>query len=475
MSETVKFEYPAELTYCNPIPLPDYPIGRCCFDPTHHHRADYRETADPSVLYEDGKWYLYPSCGMVYYTEDFINWKHQKMEPYDCGYAPTIVKHNGKYYLTACSSALYVSNSPLGPFKSLGNFKKPDGEYIYTDDPMLFSDDDGRFYLYWGCGGAISGAELDANDPMQFITEPEILFPYDTVNHEWERMGEWNEDPTYSWIEGAWMYKYNGTYYLTYSAPGTEWISYAMGAYKSKTPLGPWEYMETSPFLKKKSGLVRGPGHGSIVDGPNGTRWAFYTICVCYGGNFERRIGFDPIGFDENGNIIPTEASEIPQLVPGFKKDPHIDNNAGLIPLTQMKFCQSSSNAPGRDSIYAVDDSILSWWQPAADDKEPTLTVFLSEKGLDIASVRLIWRDVGLNALGGILPGPFGYRIEAMDMNENWVCVLDKSDNDVDMAVDYQPLKTMRAKNVRIKITKKPDNIEPGLISFTVFGNRKPD
>ena len=75
--------------------------------------------------------------------------------------------------------------------------------------------------------------------------------------------------------------------------------------------------MKTSPFLSKRYGLVKGPGHGSLVEGPGHTLWFFYTCMVCYEGSFERRIGFDPVGFDEDGDIIPTQASEIPQWIPG--------------------------------------------------------------------------------------------------------------------------------------------------------------
>ncbi|MBE6562388.1 MAG: hypothetical protein E7660_01485 [Ruminococcaceae bacterium] len=473
MAERIEFSVSPEKTYCNPIPLPDYPIGRKCYEESFSHRCDYRETADPTVIYEDGKWYLYPSCGMVYITEDFIHWEHRRMEPYDCGYAPTVVKHKGRFYLTACSTSLFVSDTPDGPFERVGDFTLPSGEYIYVDDPMLFSDDDGRLYFYFGCGGDIKGVELDTDCPTKLLSEPSVMFSYDTENHEWERMGDFNEDPSYSWIEGAWMYKRGDTYYLTYCAPGTEWITYAMGAYKSKSPLGPFEYMETSPFISKRYGLVRGPGHGCLVDGPNGTLWAFYTCCMCYGGNFERRIGFDPIGFDENGNIIPTEATEIPQLAPGYNKAPHLGNGAGLIPLTQRKSCHSSSEAPGRDSLYAVDDSMITWWQPSSDDPEPTLTVKLGEVGFRTASVRLIWRDVGLDIKKGYLPGPFGYKIEALDKDGEWICVLDKSDNKTDMCIDYLPLESVIATEVRLKITSHPENIEPGLINFTVFGTAK--
>ena len=37
----------------------------------------------------------------------------------------------------------------------------------------------------------------------------------------WQRLGDWNEQPARGWVEGAWMFKRNGTYYLTYAAAGT--------------------------------------------------------------------------------------------------------------------------------------------------------------------------------------------------------------------------------------------------------------
>ena len=176
----------AEKTYCNPIPLPDYPIGRNCYI-EGKTRMGYRETADPTVLYEDGKWYLYPSCGMVYWSEDFITWKHKRMEPYDCGYAPTVVKHGGCYYLLACSSELYRSASPTGPFVSIGPLHDENGREVYVYDPMLFSDTDGSLYLYCGSGGGIKGARLESNNPAQLITPLVTMFEMNTLEHPWER------------------------------------------------------------------------------------------------------------------------------------------------------------------------------------------------------------------------------------------------------------------------------------------------
>ena len=41
-------------------------------------------------------------------------------------------------------------------------------------------------------------------------------------------------------IEGAWMTKHNGKYYLQYGAPGTEFSGYADGVIVGNHPLGPF-------------------------------------------------------------------------------------------------------------------------------------------------------------------------------------------------------------------------------------------
>src|ERR1039458_2995460 len=109
--------------------------------------------------------------------------------------------------------------------------------------------------------------------------------------------GEKNEYTGIAWIEGPWMFKRNGRYYIEFSASGTQWLSYASGIYSSKSPLGPFTYSPRNPLLRKTTGIVTGPGHGSVVQGPDGYWWVFYTIVMSNppGG---RRIGMDPIAFD---------------------------------------------------------------------------------------------------------------------------------------------------------------------------------
>lgn len=456
----------APRTYCNPLPIPDYPIGRLA--PEEHGRF-WRELADPTVLYEDGVWYLYPSCGMVWWSEDFVTWRHKRLDDtYDVGYAPTVVRHRGRYWLLACRSELYVADAPLGPFRPAGPVRAPDGSEVREDDPMLFSDDDGRLYLYFGSGGRIRGAELDAADPTRLLAPPATMFEMDTAAHPWERLGAFNVDPNYSWIEGAWMFKRGGVYYLTYAGPGTEFPSYAMGAYRGRSPLGPWEYVRTSPFLSGRHGLVNGPGHGCLVRGPGDSVWAFYTCCVCHHHRFERRIGMDRISFDANGDIVPTTATETPQPAPGSSAPA-----PGWLPLNRLARCEATSCAPGRDAIYACDGSMLSWWQPAPDDPAPSLTTLCAYRAvpLPVAAVRVLWRDVGLDPPAGARPGPFGYRVEAETSPGVWRVVLDRSDAREDFLCDYRELpEPVAALRLRLCVTSHPPGVEPGVIDFTAFG-----
>lgn len=72
----------------------------------------------------------------------------------------------------------------------------------------------------------------------------------------------------------------------------------------------------------------------------------------------------------------------------------------------------------------------------------------------------------------GVLPGPYRYIVEyTKDFSpEEWITLVDASQNETDLAVDYRTFDTVRAKAVRIRILDAPEGITPGLLNFTVFG-----
>ncbi|MBR5680412.1 MAG: hypothetical protein IKX19_07130, partial [Clostridia bacterium] len=72
----------------------------------------------------------------------------------------------------------------------------------------------------------------------------------------------------------------------------------------------------------------------------------------------------------------------------------------------------------------------------------------------------------------GIDPGPLRYIVEyAEDPGlANWQTLIDASENEEDLPIDYRETEEVRARGVRLRILGSPDGITPGLVSLTAFG-----
>ncbi len=485
-------------TYCNPLPIENMPEGRWLdaeqtgADP--RTITDYRSVSDPSVVYHDGKWILYPSYGMAFVSEDFVHWKHMDVgiPPLHQRYSPAVVHFRGKWYLNTHSrSELYEADAPTGPFTLCGHMTDVNGTVFHPADGCFLADVDAatgeeRLYFYWHASKtpgpeddvegltATVGAEMDPEKPWQMKNAPVYINWFDP-GREWQRFGEHHQNGRMGWIEGQWMLKRNGRYYLLYAGCGTQYAAYTNGVlYSDEGPLTgfqPQKYHD--PFTEKRHGLIRGAGHGCLVEGPNGTLWTFYTNIFCYNHLYERRISMDPVGVDAHGELYCPAATETPQYAPGELAQPELGNGAGWLPLTFMERPQASSAVPGRDGLYASDDSVLTWWQPAPDDEEPTLTYRLDHcTRYAIHSIRLIWRDIGMEVLDGVMPGPFRYVVEyAADAGlSDWRMLVDASENMTDLPVDYRETAGEAAYGLRLRILGWPRGITPGVVSFTAFG-----
>jgi len=470
---------PGRERLCNPLSLPDYPIGRLVRDVPRGKpnepvglwlvdRAEqYRELADPTGLWFEGKWYLYPSCDMAWVSADEgRTWQHHPLNVRDIGYAPTVVHHRGRFLLMASDSAIYAAPTPLGPFEPIGNLVMPGiADLPGQTDPMLFSDENGRLFYYWGCTphSGIWGVELDAENPTHLIGEPKEMIPFRPDIYPWESVGGNNQNPNNGWMEGAWMVKHGGRYYLTYSAGGTQYHTYAMGCYVSDSPLGPFVPQKRNPIFRTPDGLVTGTGHGSIAQGPGGRLWVFYTVFSCVVHGFERRVGLDLAQIDDAGELFVPRATSTPQALPG--KEPIVD----WLPLNQSEPTLGSSSATNSAGSFAADNSMTTCWLPATGDAVPKLTTQFSARSI-VHAARMIWRDVGLDTPQGIKPGPFRYRIEAETAVGVWATIIDRSDSTEDMLVDYRECAPTSALRARLVIVGHPPGIQPAVAEFTVFG-----
>lgn len=471
-------------TYCNPISLPNYPIGRFARNlplgdtgPDWMWRLGYkqqfRELADVAALWFEGKFYLYPSVDMAWVSDDLgATWTHHPLNIRDVGYAPTIVRHQNRFLLMASNSAVYSSASPLGPFAEVGKIElRRSGNLPDFIDPMLFSDSDQRLYYYWGCSpaGGIWGVELDRNAVTQVIGTPKELIPFDPVKFPWEAVGQWNQNPHVGWMEGAWMLKRGGRYYLTYNAGGTENRTYAMGAYVGNSPLGPFVSQRRNPILRTVDGLVTGTAHGSIIAGPNDELWAFYSIRASVVHAFERRLGMDRAAIDNDGELYVHGATSLPQRLPSRDLTHSTEINPVWLPLNGEMRTLGSSNSPNLEGRFAVDNDLKTWWQPDMNDAMPTLTSDFMLPST-IHAVRVIWRDIGLDTSNGITPGPYRYRIEIETSPDKWTTIIDRSQNIEDLLIDYRECKPAVGAKARLVVLHRPPGITPGVTEFSVFG-----
>lgn len=472
-----------ENTFCNPLPIPNIPRGKDEWykyehgmfshenKPASDKSKDYRSISDPTVMYYDNKWYLYPSYGMAYYSQDFLHWKFVKTDPYCPKYSPSIIPYKGEFLLTSWFCPLYKGKTPFGPFELLGDFIGLDGKEFTPCDPGIFIDDDGRIYLYaysnpkrdnyYGYTNKIIGYELDKDNPCKVIRGPVDLFEMDPFNHPWERHGRYNQDLYYGWVEGPHMYKRNGRYYLIYATPDTCDCSYVNAVYYSDTsPLDNFVCQKRNPLTQSKDSLIRGAGHGCVCDGPNNTLWCFYTIAMPITHKYERRIGMDQVYIDENGELYCKGVSKTPRIFPLYEKE--ID--LGLYNLTASIIPETSSVKNDHFGIYMSDESNLTYYQPCDDDIHPEAEFDLGGY-YKISSLRIWFRDIELDYKNKKTPTPVPYLVKAM-VNGEYITIVDKSNPKEELNIDYVVFDDVVASKVKlILLTNKI-----GVIDFSIFG-----
>ena len=274
--------------------------------------------ADPHVIRYEGNYYMYPTTDGkgydVFVSNDLVHWEQKPKCFTDArggAWAPDVFHHkkgDGKFYLYYTLNkpgggkqiGVAVANGPLGPFKDRANLV--DGAI----DAHLFQDDDGRFYLYYAdLAGGFKIMVQPMFDPLKKNDEPrEIIRP--TV--DWERKKG-------AVTEGPWMLKHKGLYYLMYSGSGADGPDYAIGYATASSPLGPFTKYPGNPIAKRGHG-VSGPGHHSVVTGPDGKLWMVYHQQSSKEIGWKRFLALDPIWFDEQGVLHAKTTRGTDELAP---------------------------------------------------------------------------------------------------------------------------------------------------------------
>src|SRR4051812_44881670 len=473
-------------TFCNPINI-DYgytPIPN--FSEWGRHRA----TADPVITLFKDNYYLFSTNQWGYwFSSDMLNWKFVPRKflksyhhVYDELCAPAVLTTKDTLFVIGSTYTLdfplWMSTNP-----TTDNWKEAiDSFKVGAWDPCLFADDDNRMYIYFGSSNFYPtyGQEIDRKTFEPIGERKELLHLVDSI-HGWERFGEYSDNTFLKpFIEGSWMTKHDGKYYLQYGAPGTEFSGYGDGVYVSDHPLGPFTYQSHNPFSYKPGGFARGAGHGATYQDKFGNWWHVSTIVINVKNNFERRIGIWPAGFDNDGILYSNSAyGDYPYYLPVKKVDSFHSAFTGWMLLNYDKPVVVSSTLGAYEPNYAVDESIKTYWSAATGNKGEWLQSDLGTAST-IRAIQINYadQDVDTSFLGKIPNLYHQYKIYASDDGQHWKVIIDKSNNKKDVPHDYIELEQpIQARYLKIENLHMPTG-KFALSGFRVFGNgnsSKPD
>ncbi|MCR5006189.1 MAG: family 43 glycosylhydrolase [Clostridiales bacterium] len=515
--------------YCNPVNVNyRYQFNK---DPRSGGKVEInREAADPSMICFEGRYYIFASMTLgVWVSDDLVHWENHKLPEelplYD--YAPDVRVMNGWVYYCASrrdeNCDRYRTRDILN-----GPYEKIEGTFPYWD-PNLFIDDDGRVYFYWGCSNTtpIWGTELDPAT-MNPIGETQALIEGNPWEIGYERSGEDNSLPPATeeeveakfeafvkaqgmpvesipehlipmikgmfsnmpYIEGAWVDKHCGRYYLQYACPGTQYNTYSDGVYVSESPLGPYTLADNNPFSYKPGGFLPGAGHGSTMQDEQGNWWHTATMRISTHHMFERRVGLWPAGFDTDGELFCNQRyGDWPMPVSGLRQDAWRDPAWML--LSAGKDACASSNTEGHEPQLAVEENVQTWWEAASNSTDEWLMVDL-QQAYDVHAVQINFADgdIDIPVPGEMQPGDQARYIDGSDLKTQWKlegsvdgqtwCVLaDKSEADTDLTHDFLvfeddlKIRYLKLSDIRVPYEQKP--CVSGLRVFGLGDGEKPD
>ena len=275
-------------------------------------------TADPAPIVYNDTLFLYtghdvapenaPNYVMrdwhVFSTTDMVNWKDYGavLSPKvfswagDDAYAAQCIERNGKFYWYVAvghkadenskggfAIGVAVSDRPTGPFTDaigkalIVNEMTTDVKHGWDDiDPTVFIDDDGQAYMYWG------------NLSCRYVKLKENMTEID---------GPVNFLKIKNFIEGPWIYKRKGIYYLVYASSGTkpEMIEYCT----ANSFEGPWEYRGIIQENVENSFTT----HPGIIDYKGKSYFFYHNGALPTGGSYRRSVCVDYMYYNEDGTI----------------------------------------------------------------------------------------------------------------------------------------------------------------------------
>jgi xylan 1,4-beta-xylosidase len=452
----------SQQTFCNPLNI------SYRFQLTKPSR---RTAADPViVLYKDNYYLFATASGGYWYSKDLLKWNFITTEdlPFEKD-APSVTVINGSlYYIGMASHVIYKSDDPVSGKWQVYN----DSFSLAVGDPDMFQDTDGKVYMYFGCtsDNYLQAVELDANNKLNPIGKPVNVLIGNPALHGWERPGDYNTMTDRPWTEAPWMTKHNGKYYYQYSAPGTQYKSYADGYYVSEHPLGPFVYAATNPFSAKPEGFINGAGHSATFQDKYGNYWHISTMTISVKDIFERRLGLFPVTFAKGGEMTAhTEFGDYPMIMPDHKIKDLSELYPGWMMLSYNKKTEASSSLKANPPSLAVNEEIRDYWSAKTGDKGEWLSVDLGSIAT-INAIQLNFAENNTQLFGREGIKAQQYLLQYSNDNKNWKTLVDQTNNEEDLTHQYHSFNTpVKARYFKVINYRVPGGTF-AVSGFRVFG-----
>ena len=286
--------------------------------------------ADPFVLRHDGAYYAYGTgptdddrAFPVLRSEDLRQWVPLggALDPPERGetvayWAPEVALAEGVFHMYYSAGngdeghtiRVATSHQPEGPMRDLGRDLTPD--LPFAIDPHPFHDRDGTWYLFYARdfldGDRVgTGLEVDrlvdmtrlAGNPQTVLRASSDWQIYQRNRHKYGREVDWHTR------EGPFVVERGGRSFCFVSGGNWQNDTYGISYAVADHPLGPWS--EPRPggpaVLATVPGRLIGPGHNSVVVGPEGAdRLVFHAW---NGARTARQMYVEPLAWGAGGPV----------------------------------------------------------------------------------------------------------------------------------------------------------------------------
>ena len=246
--------------------------------------------ADPTIVRQGANYYLtgttntIPQGFSMLVSKDLKNWTStgplltEGPQVYgDKGFWAPQLYLNGKTWQLAYTAneqvAVAESASLTGPFTQ--KQVKPVDASEKNIDPFIFTDDDGKTYLYhvrFNNGNYLWVAAYDKNT---MSIDPSTLKQCLGNTEAWENTPDYPAAPI---MEGPTVIKHKGKYYLFYSANHFMSRDYAVGYAVADSPMGPWHKPANNRIIHRSIVGENGSGHGDVFADKKGNLFYVYHV-----------------------------------------------------------------------------------------------------------------------------------------------------------------------------------------------------